>query len=30
VFVKMLGPKELVLAEKDRFVAFCGSLKFQR
>ena len=29
VFVKMLGPKELVLAERDRFVAFCASLKFQ-
>jgi len=27
VFVKMVGPQTTVQAEKDRFVAFCGSLK---
>lgn len=27
VFVKMVGPQATVQAEKDRFLAFCGSLK---
>jgi hypothetical protein len=27
LFVKMVGPQQAVLGEKDRFVAFCRSLQ---
>jgi len=30
VFVKMLGPKELVLEQKQHFIEFCGSLEFAK
>ena len=30
VFVKMTGPREQVAAERDRFIAFCESLREDR